>query len=150
MIDVPASGPAHQSTEHPPVTAWLGWVLFIAIILLSSGLINLIQGLVALFDDDFYPASGANLVIDVNYAVWGWALVILGAGLVAAGVGLVLGYGWARAAGVVVTAINMLVNLGFAGAYPPWTIVVVALDIVAIYALVVHGGEAKALRTGSR
>jgi hypothetical protein len=150
MIDVPGSGPAHQSTEHPPVTAWLGWVLFIAIILLSAGLINLTQGLVALFDNDFYTGSAADLPINVNFAAWGWALLILGAALVAAGGGIALGYGWARATGVVAAAINMLVNIGFAHAYPAWTILAVVFNVVAIYALVVHGGEAKSLRTAPR
>jgi hypothetical protein len=150
MTDVSGSGPAHQSTEHPPVTAWLGWVLFIALILLGAGLINVVQGLVALFDEGFYVASRSELPIDVNFAVWGWALIILGVTALAAAAGIALGYGWARATGVVVAAVNALVNIGFAGAYPALTLLAVSFDLVAIYALVVHGGEAKALRTGTR
>src|SRR3954451_21523336 len=118
MIDVPASRPAHQSTEPLPVTAWLGWVLFIAIIMFGAGLINLAQGLVALLDDDFYPVSRSELVIDMNFAAWGWALVVLGAALIICALGIVVGYGWARTAGVVVAVINTLVNIGFARAYP--------------------------------
>jgi hypothetical protein len=123
-------------------------VLFVGIALLAAGLINTVQGLVALFDDDFYLALPSDLVIDVNYAVWGWALLILGAALVAAGGGVALGYAWARVFGVVVAAINTLTNLAFAGAYPFWTVIAVSVNVLAIYALVVHGGEGKALRTG--
>jgi hypothetical protein len=150
MTDVPSSRPAHQSTEHPPVTAWLGWVLFIAIILLSAGLINVTQGLIALFDSDSFAAARSDLIIDVNFAAWGWALLILGTALVVAGAGIALGYGWARAVGVVAAAINAMVNVGFIGAYPAWAVLAVSFDVLAIYALVVHGAEAKAVRTGPR
>lgn len=142
------SGPAHLSSDPRGVTAWLGWVLFVGILLLAAGVINVIQGLVALFNSDFYLVSSSGLVIDINYTAWGWALLILGAALVAAGFGVALGYGWARAFGVVVAAINALVNLGFVSAYPFWTVLAVSFDVLVIYALVAHGGEGKALRTG--
>ena len=148
MTDVPSSRPAHQSTDHPPVTAWLGWVLFIAIILLSAGLINVAQGLIALFDSGSFAAARSDLLIDVNFAAWGWALLILGTTLVLAGAGIALGYGWARAVGVVAAAVNTMVNIGFVGAYPAWAILAVSFNILAIYALMVHGTEAKAMRTG--
>ena len=156
MTDVRPSGsaphraPAHVRSHPPDPTLWLGWVVFVGILLFAAGLMNTIQGLVALFDDDFFRTSASNLAIDVNYTAWGWAQLILGATLVAAGGGVVLGYGWARAVGVVVAAINTLTNLVFAGAYPGWAVLAVSFNILAIYALVVHGAEGKALRTGRR
>ena len=146
----PPSAPAHLSSDPRGATAWLGWVLFVSIMLFAAGVINAVQGLVAILDDDFYLVSTSDLVIAVNYTVWGWTLLILGVALVVAAGGLALGYAWARVAGVVVAAVNALVNLGFASAYPIWTVLAVSFDVVAIYALVVHGGEGKALRTGRR
>ncbi|ROP28752.1 DUF7144 family membrane protein [Couchioplanes caeruleus] len=131
-------------------TAWLGWVVFIGILLCAAGLINAVQGLVAVFDDGFYRASTSALVVDVDYVVWGWALLIFGITLLFAGAGVVLGYRWARVVGVVVASINALVNLGFATAYPTWTILAVCFDVSAIYALIVHGGAARALRVGRK
>jgi hypothetical protein len=130
------------------VTAWLGWVLFTSIMLAGAGAINTIQGLTALLDDAFYRTATTDLLIDINYTVWGWAFLITGAALVAAGFGLALGYAWARVTGVVVAAGNVLVNLGFVHAYPAWTVIAVAFNVITIYALVVHGGEGNALRTG--
>ncbi|MEV8508922.1 hypothetical protein AB0368_29385 [Actinoplanes sp. NPDC051475] len=141
---------AHSSAEPRAATAWLGWVVFIGILLCGAGLINAVQGLVAVFDESFYRSSTSGLAVDVNYAVWGWALLILGVVLVAAGGGVVLGYRWARVVGVVVASINALVNLGFVTAYPAWTILAVCFDVSAIYALIVHGGEAKMLRITRR
>jgi hypothetical protein len=123
-------------------------VLFVGILLFAAGVLNVIQGLVALFKPDYYLVATSELVITVNYTAWGWVLLILGVALVAAGFGVALGYGWARAVGVVVAAINALVNLAFVGAYPFWTVLAVSFDVLVIYTLVAHGGEGKALRTG--
>jgi hypothetical protein len=89
-------------------------------------------------------------MIDVNYAVWGWALLIMGAALVAAGCAVVLGYAWGRGVGVVVAAVNALVNLGFVTEYPIWSMFAVSFDILAIYALVIHGSAAMTIRTAQR
>jgi hypothetical protein len=143
-----ASGPAHLSPDSRGATVWLGWLLFVGILLFAAGVINVLQGVVALVNPDFYLVSASGLVINVNYTVWGWALLILGATLIVAGFGIALGYGWARVVGVVVASINALVNLAFVSAYPLWTVIAVAFDVLVIYALVVHGDEGKALRSG--
>ncbi|GAA3349271.1 hypothetical protein GCM10020358_70750 [Amorphoplanes nipponensis] len=143
--------PAHLAPPAPltaRATAWLGWVLFISIIMLSAGLITIAQGLVALLDDDFYGASTTGLAVDVSYPAWGIALIGLGLALVAGAYGVLTGYRWGRTIGVLAAGLNALVNLGFVAAYPYWTVLVVAFDVIAIYALVVHGPEAKALRAG--
>jgi len=143
--------PAHSAPPAPltaRATAWLGWILFVSIIMLSAGLITIVQGLVALLDDDFYVTASTGLAVEVSYTAWGIALLVLGAALVAGAYGVLTGYGWGRTVGVLAAAVNALVNLGFAAAYPQWTVLVVAFDVIAIYALVVHGGAAKSLRTG--
>ena len=156
MADLQSSG---TTTRHPPVhsppapltvrrTAWLGWLVFVSIIMFAAGLINLTQGLVALLDDDFYLVTAAGLAVDVDYTVWGIALLVLGAALVAGGYGVLAGYRWGRTMGVLAAAVNALVNLGFVAAYPYWTVLIVAFDVLAIYALVVHGGAVKPLRAG--
>jgi len=75
---------------------------------------------------------------------WGWTHVVLGlvAGLV--GVGLLAGSTVARVIGVVVAVLNAVVNLVFMPAYPLWSVLVITLDVIVIYAITVHGGELKA------
>ena len=141
--------PAHSKPPAPlttRATAWLGWVMFVSIIMLAAGLINIAQGLVALLDDDFYYTTTAGLPIDVSYTAWGIALLVLGAALVAGAYGVLTGYGWGRTIGVVAAAVNALVNLSFVAAFPYWTVLAVAFDVIAIYALILHGGGAKAMR----
>jgi uncharacterized protein (DUF983 family) len=46
-----------------------------------------------------------------------------------------------RLAGTVVVGLSAVVNLGFLAAAPVWTTLVIALDLVMILALTVHGRE---------
>ena len=41
----------------------------------------------------------------------------------------------------VIAGVNTIVQLGFLAAYPVWSILIIALDVVVIYALIVHGRE---------
>ena len=36
---------------------------------------------------------------------------------------------------------SALANLAFLGAFPVWSVMIIALDVIVIYAIVVHGGE---------
>ena len=139
-----------MSDVRRSTTAWLGWVLFVGIILFGAGVINGLQGLVALVNPEFYAVNVSALPVGFSYTVWGWTLLVFGAGLAVTGCGVMVGAPWARTVGVVLAALNALVNLGFVTAYPMWTAIAVAFDVTAIYALVVHGGEAKAMREVQR
>jgi hypothetical protein len=128
------------------LTKWIGWILFLGIVMMISGLISLIQGLVALVDDDFYLVVAEKLPIDVDYSVWGWTLVAFGAMLIGAGYAVMFGYLWARLVSMIVVFLHAMINLTFLAAYPIWSILSIALDLIALYALAVHGAEGKQLR----
>ena len=46
--------------------------------------------------------------------------------------------------GVIVAVISAILNVLFIGAYPVWSTIVIAVDVIVIYAIVVHGRELKA------
>jgi len=50
---------------------------------------------------------------------------------------------WARVLGIAFAVISAIINLAFMAAYPVWGIIIIALDVVVIYALAVHGREMK-------
>ena len=58
-----------------------------------------------------------------------------------AGVCVFAGQVWARTVGVVVAVVSALLNLGFLAAYPVWAVILIALDVVVIMALTVHGSD---------
>ena len=126
-------------------SAWAGWVVFGGVMLIMLGTFQVIQGLVALFDDGFYLVGPEGLVVDVDYNTWGWIHMGIGIVGILTGLGLLAGNMVARIVGVAIAFLSALVNLAFLSAYPVWSAIVITLDVVVIYAIIVHGREAKDL-----
>jgi hypothetical protein len=105
------------------------------------GFFQAIEGLAAIFNDDFYAVGSDGLVLQVNYTVWGWAHMILGAAIFLAGVGVLSGNLLGRSVGVVLAGCSILLNLLFAEAAPAWAMIIIVIDMFVIYALIVHGRE---------
>ena len=100
-----------------------------------------IEGLVALLNRGFYAVGPEGLVVSVDYNAWGWLHLVIGLVLLATGLGVMTGQTWARVVGIVLAALSAVVNLAFMAAYPFWSIIVIFVDIVVIYALAVHGRQ---------
>jgi hypothetical protein len=116
-----------------------GWIGFAGILMVIMGVIDVFQGVIALVEDEYYaPAESGFLLFDLT--AWGWTLLIWGALLMVAGFGLMSGQSWARWFTIVVVSVNFIVQLGFLGnsQTPLWTLTVVALNIIVLYALVVR------------
>ncbi|HKS48874.1 MAG TPA: hypothetical protein VJT49_27950 [Amycolatopsis sp.] len=131
---------AHYATPKQP-TGWTGWVAFGGIMLILLGLFQAVEGLVAIFDHGYYLVTSAGLVVNVDYSAWGWLHLALGILAVVVGIGLMTGNKVARVAGVIIAALSAIANLGFVAAYPVWSLLVIALDVLVIYAIVAHGEE---------
>ena len=129
------------------LTTWVGWVAFAGIVMATSGILNVIQGFVAVFNDDYYSPVDSGPVATVDYAVWGWVLVGFGVLLMVTGYGVVFGRMWADVVGVLLAVGNAILHFAFMSAYPIWSAMAVALNVIVIYAVAVHGREAKVLRT---
>jgi hypothetical protein len=148
MTDLGSSRP-HQDTaraaygDKPVPTGWTGWVVFAACMMFLLGAFQALQGLVALFDDGFYLVTARNLVVDVNYNVWGAVHLTLGVLVLLSGMGVLTGNLAARTVGVILAGLSALANLVFIEAYPIWSIIIITVDVLVIYALTVHGGELK-------
>jgi len=121
----------------------VGFVVFGGIMLLMMGGVQAIEGFVAILRDDYYLVSRNGLLINLDYTTWGWIHLIIGLIAVAAGIGVLAGQMWARVTGIVSAVISALANLAFMSAYPIWATIVIAADVLVIYALAVHGGEVK-------
>ena len=129
--------------QYDQPTAWAGWVVFAGAMLIMLGTFQVIQGIVALFDDGFYLVGSDGLVVDVDYNTWGWIHIVIGAVGVLTGVGLLAGNMAARIVGVGVAFLSAIVNLAFISAYPIWSTILITLDVIVIYAIIVHGRELK-------
>jgi len=126
--------------NSPEPSGWTGWVVFAAFMMLMVGVFQVIEGLVALFDDGFYVASD-KLVVNVNYNVWGTVHLLIGILLLLAGAGVLAGNLAARILAVAIAGFSAIVNLVFIGAYPVWSVIIITVDVLVIYAITVHGRE---------
>jgi hypothetical protein len=138
-----ADRPTGSSPDYRDPSAWVGWITFAGMILIMVGIFHIIQGFVALFQDSYFAVPNSQLVVHVSYTGWGWAHIIGGLIVLLAGFGVLSGRMWARAVGTLVALLSAIVNVAFLSAYPIWSIMMIALDVVIIMALTVHGSEIK-------
>jgi hypothetical protein len=134
-----------RMTQGKPVTGWVGWVWFAGLMLIVVGLFNVIDGLVAIVKHNFFIPTQVGLLV-FNLTGWGWIHLILGILLVIVGFAVLTGQLWARIAAVVLVILNAVTQLLFLSAYPIWSLIVIILDVIVLYALIVHGEEAKTVR----
>jgi hypothetical protein len=125
-------------------TGWVGWIVFAAIMMFIVGAFNIIDGLTALFKDEVFVNSGKGLLV-FDLTAWGWIHLLLGVGLCFVGAALLNGQLWARIAAVILVGFNAIEQLVFLSAYPLWSVLIIALDVMVIWALVVHGEETREL-----
>lgn len=150
MSDIHASQPgprqAQHAAERPAAerarpTGWVGWVIFAGVAMIVLGAFQIIEGLVAVFQRHYYRVSPSGLIIHVNYDAWGWTHFGIGVVIVLVGLGVLAGQLWARVIGIALAVISAIINLAFIAAYPVWGIIIIALDVIVIYALAMHGRE---------
>jgi hypothetical protein len=83
----------------------------------------------------------ANLYLDLT--TWGWIHLGIGALVLLGGIGLLSGNILARTLAVVLASVSLIANFMFLPAYPLWSIAIMAVDLLVIYAVTAHGRELK-------
>lgn len=136
--------PSGAYAAEPEVTGWVGWIWFAGTMMIIAGALNMFYGIVALVNDTWvgWSSTGRALVFDLTG--WGWVHVIVGAVVLLAGIGLFSGNVLARIVGVVAAAISIFANFLFVPAFPLWTLTVITIDVLVIWAILAHGGELRA------
>lgn len=120
-----------------------GWLTFAGTLAFVVGAFNVIDGLVALFNDD-YSLVGDNRIMVFDYTAWGWFWLFLGVIQMAVGAGILSGRMWARAAGVFFAVLAAIGHLAFLQAFPLWSVLTIAMCVLLIYALTAPPSGAKA------
>ena len=136
-----------RTESHPQAqrTGWVGWVFFAAILLLIGAAIDIFYGIMAIIGPNTAYFIGPNgRAAEFDVAGWGWWSLIIGLGLAFAAFALLTGRTWARILAVVIAGANAVSHLMSLPAQPWWSIVMVGIDILVIYAVAVHGKEVRA------
>jgi len=139
--DSPPSG--YGPRRYPPASPWVGWIGFAGVLMIILGALHAFQGLVAVFKDEYFLVTSSGLALKLDFTAMGWTYVIVGVIVLVAGLCVMAGQMWARIVGVIVAALSLFANVAFLAAYPFWSLIMIALDIVIIMALTVHGSDIK-------
>ena len=116
-----------------------GLVLFASVLLVVAGCFNVIYGIAAIANSHVFTAN-AHYVFG-NLRTWGWITLILGAAQLLAAAGVLAGNQVARWFAVAVVGLNAIEQMFFIPAYPFWSLMIIAVDVVALYGLCAYGSR---------
>src|SRR5688572_19390329 len=125
----------------PSATFATGFAMFAGVLMIIAGLWGVLAGIAAILNDDVFVTT-PQYVYSFDITGWGWIHLILGVLVAVAGVGVVQGATWGVVFGIALASLSALANFAFIPYYPIWSIMIIALDVVIIWALVTYRREA--------
>ena len=124
-----------MTQDDRQLSGWaVGGISFAAAMMITVGIFQVIAGLTAIFDDEFY-VIGRNYTFDLDVTAWGWIHLLLGILLLVAGWGLFSGAAWAAVVALTLAILSAVANFFFIPYYPFWSLLVIAIDVWIIWAL---------------
>ena len=121
--------------QEEDVSGWaLGAIAFAATIMTMSGVFQVITGLAAVLNDEFFVAT-RNYTFDLDVSAWGWIHLLIGLLILGTGVGLFARQTWAGVTAIMLAMLSALANFFFIPYYPFWSLLLIGLDIWVIWAL---------------
>ena len=132
-----------MTTDSARSDRWAGWAVFGAIMLVIAGSVNIMQGLVALLDEGYFLVPSGDDLLLIDYSAWGVVSLVWGALAIAAGIGIFATKGWARWGAVVIAGVSILIQIGFLAAFPIWSGLIIAFDVLVIFALTAHWSDVR-------
>ncbi len=129
-----------MANNQKQVSGWTGWVYFAGFMLIISGFLQMIDGLVSLLDPKFYVVAN-NALIAFNYHTWGFVDLFVGLFVLLAGMAVIGGHAWGRFVAIFLAILSTFAHFAFIPAYPIWSILMIVVNVLVIFALTVHGQE---------
>jgi hypothetical protein len=117
-----------------------GWVLYSAAMTAVVAVYNIIFGLVLLLNDSWVFLTTEETLL-FNTATLGWILLILGFVQFAVTFGILRGAAWARLLGLMWASFIAVAQMALISVYPLWSLVIIALCVLVVYGLAMHGEE---------
>jgi hypothetical protein len=137
--DAYSSSGARRADRETSGTA-VGFILFAAIMMIMVGVFQALQGIIAIFENEFYVAT-RNYLFQFDATTWGWIHLLVGLLVAFAGWGLLSGRTWARVVALTLAVISAITNFLFIPYYPFWALLLITLDVFVIWAVAAHGGD---------
>ena len=103
--------------------------------LVVAGIGNFIWGITAIARNELL----VNKLLFANLTFWGVVFIVLGVLLVAAGVAVLNKAQWAQLFGIIFCALSIIFYFMVIWSHPVWAVLVIAIDVLIIYALSEYG-----------
>ena len=127
-----------QRGTQPPEQSISGWaaggIAFAATMAVLVGTFQILQGLVAVLNDDFFVIT-RNYTFDLDTSAWGWIHMIIGVVMLGIGFGLYTRALWAVIGGIGIAMLSALANFFFIPYYPIWALLLIGIDAWILWSL---------------
>ncbi|MBW8702072.1 hypothetical protein MBT84_20900 [Streptomyces sp. MBT84] len=121
---------------HPKREAWsTGGTTFAGVLMIVGGIVGVLNGIAGIAANNVYVSVG-HYVYEFSLTTWGWIHLVVGALVAITGWGVLQGMEWARATGVGLAALYMVLYFMFLPYAPIWSIVAIAIGGFVIWSLV--------------
>jgi hypothetical protein len=114
-----------------------GWLAFAGVLVGIAGILNIIGGIAAIDNANFYVGNHQYVFGDLNS--WGWTVLVLGVAQVLVAWGIAARNQFARWTGVLVLSLSAMAQLLSISSYPLWSLALFTLDLLALYGLIAYG-----------
>ncbi|CAL9336566.1 DUF7144 family membrane protein [Streptomyces sp. enrichment culture] len=121
----------HGARSSRAVTAW---VALAASLMIFNGIMAMLSGIAAIANDEVFVTT-RNYVFEFDLTAWGWIHLMIGLGVVLAGVSLFQGSRWARVVGIGLAGLSMIASFMWLPYAPVWAVTIIGLDAIIIWAL---------------
>ncbi len=111
-----------------------GLTIVAGVMLCLVGALQILEGIIGLARDDIY-VRGLNYTYQFDVSTWGGIHLVIGLVALGAGIGIVLGETWGYVIGIGIACLSALANFTFIPIDPVWSIIVIAFDVLIIWAL---------------
>jgi hypothetical protein len=120
--------------DSPSGVLAFGVTTFAGTVLIVVSIFQVLQGIAAIANDTVY-VRGLSYTFEFDVTAWGWIHLLLGLVGLGTGIGILVGQTWARILGVFIAGVSTVSNFMFMPYYPFWSLAVIALDVLVIWAL---------------
>lgn len=120
----------------------VGFTAFAGVMMIIAGAFQAVAGFAAILEDKVYVV-GQDYVFSFDATTWGWIHLLIGIVLLLAGFGVFSGSVMARTIGVIWAGLSAIVSFMFLLGWnqPFWSMLIIAIDIIIIWALTMHGRD---------
>ena len=142
MSNINVETPSSTPRTATAATGWTGWVSFAAFMMMLSGALSGIIGFLAVINNNWTMWNNNGAPYGSPYG-WGWWSMFVGLVVFSIGAALLRGSMFARTVAVFIAAASLISHFVTLNVAPLWSITVITIDILVIWAVMVHGKEMK-------